>query len=265
MPELPDVQVFKEYVDATSLRQRIDTVHLSELGLLQDVSGSTLRRRLRGERLVKTRRHGKHLFIEVGGGGWLRLHFGMTGDLKYYSDEDDALDHQRLVLDFEGGAHLGYRNMRKLGQIGWVSDPEDFIDEIGLGPDPLESDLDLRRFRERLAGRRGTIKGTLMNQSVLAGLGNVYTDEILFQSRLHPRARTDSLDEDTVEDLFRTMNEVLERSIAARAKPEDMPGHFLLPNRHADGECPECGRRLTTTEVSGRTTYYCSRDQQRKS
>lgn len=229
MPELPDVQVFKEYVDATSLHQEITGVHADAGGLRETGSLRTLRRRLEGRRLLSARRHGKHLFLKIEDDGWLRLHFGMTGSLPYFKG-DETPEHAKLLLDFPEGYHLAYANVRKFGEIGLVDDVDAFVEEEGLGPDAL--DLDLEGFRERLAGRRGTIKGTLTNQAVLAGLGNEYTDEILFQ---------------------------------ARVEPDRMPDDFLLRHR-AEGEpCPRCGRPIEKIEVAGRPTYLCPHEQVRPS
>lgn len=281
MPELPDVQVSKEYVDATALHQRITGVHPKAGGLRESVSDSTLRRRLDGRRFASARRHGKHLFLEVEDDGWLRLHFGMTGFLSYYRDREEAADggsgeqgggsasgggagppdRTKLLLDFPDGYHLAYVNVRKFGEIGFVDDVDDFVAEHGLGPDAME--LDPEGFRERLAGRRGTIKGTLMNQEVLAGLGNVYTDEILFRAGVHPRSKTDELAEETVGRLYEAMQEVVEGAVGARAQPDEMPDDFLVPRREEGAECPRCGAEIEKTEVSGRPTYFCPREQER--
>lgn len=256
MPELPDVQVFKEYLDATALHQRIDHVHVAARDILDEVSASTLRRHLKGRSFDSTRRHGKHLFVEVEGDDvWLRLHFGMTGNLKYYEDDDEEPDHTRLRLDFANGYHLAYRNTRKLGQIGLVGDVDEYIEKEGLGPDALARDFDLRSFRQALEGRHGTIKGALMNQSVIAGIGNIYADEMLFYAGVHPEAKIDRLSDDTIGEIFRAMKAVLESAIEARVR--DFPRNFLVPRREEGAECPRCHGEITKTSVSGRSTYFC--------
>ena len=264
MPELPDVQVFKEYLESTSLHQRIEGVTVAADRILVDVSARTLKSRLREKSLISTQRHGKHLFVEIEDDAWLRLHFGMTGKLEYFKGERELQEHVRLRLDFANDYHLAYSNTRRLGEIGLVDDIADFVKEEDLGPDALARDFDLAAFREALAGRRGRIKATLMNQSVLAGIGNIYADEILFQASLHPEAKANRLKADTVRDLYRAMHRVLKQAIEARAEPERLPRSYLLPHRGADGECPHCGRGLKKTKVSGRATYFCSADQRRR-
>ena len=255
MPELPDVQVFKETIDATSLHREVHTVHLSADRIL-DVSERTLRRHLKGHELASTRRHGKWLFVEADG-GWLLLHFGMTGEA-VYRETGEAPDYVKMALDFAGGGTLHIVNRRKFGRIGWIDGPDTFVEEVGLGPDPLATDgFDLAAFRARLDGRRGTIKGTLMNQEVIAGLGNVYVDEILFQSDLHPEAKTDKLESATVGTLHRTMSRVIRKAIEARVDPDELPQSWLLPRREPGGDCPRCGGTIRRMKVSGRSTYWC--------
>ncbi len=263
MPELPDVQVFKEYIDATSLHRRIKAAHVSASGLLRGVSAQTLRNRLGGHELARTRRHGKHLFVRIDGGPWLRLHFGMTGDVVHVGRGEDAPEHTRLHLEFARGG-LAYRNPRKLGQIGLVEDVDEFIEENDLGPDALSGELDLETFRDVVRGHHGAVKSTLMNQAVIAGIGNVYADEVLFAAGIHPEAQANRLRDETLGDLHRAMIRILKRAVAARVDPDRMPSSFLLPHREEGGTCPRCGRRLTVSRVGGRATYHCSRDQQKK-
>jgi formamidopyrimidine-DNA glycosylase len=262
MPELPDVQVFQQYLDSNALRQRIRDVELSAAGMLAGVSGKTLRTKLIRRELVATRRHGKNLFVRLAGDGWLFLHFGMTGALKYFGDAERPPEFTRLRLDFANGHHLAYVNMRKLGKIGLVDDVDAFIAEQKLGPDAL--DLDLAGFRRALAGRRGKIKATLMDQTVMAGIGNIYADEVLFAAGVDPRARTERLASATVRELHKAMRAVLAKAIEAGADVDNLPRSFLLPHRARGGRCPKCGRMLRQIKLGGRTTYLCPRHQRKK-
>lgn len=267
MPELPDVEAFRTYLDSTSLHRRIRRVRVPVPELLEGVKPVALTTHLEGRQLLSTRRHGKNLLVEVGRGdgtkreGWLHLHFGMTGGLDYAEKDDEGPEHTVLRLDFEGGARLAYTNLRKLGKVGWVNDVDAWIDAEGLGPDPLEDEVDLERFRGMLRGRRGTLKGLLMNQTVLAGLGNELTDEILFQPKLPPGTEVPNLDDETVARIHRTLYEVLETVTDARIRSEELPDDYLLPVRDKDGRCPRCGHPLETTKVAGRTSYFCPEDQ----
>lgn len=267
MPELPDVEVQKELLDAHGLHRRIEHVYVSADRILADVSASTLRRRLDGHTLRSSRRHGKQLFAEIEDDGWLRLHFGMTGYLAHYREgeegegEEGPPEHTRLRLDYAGGGHLAFVNVRRLGKIGLVDDPDAFLEEKGLGPDALDPSFDAAALGSVLEGRTGAVKAALADQSRIAGIGNVYADEMLFQARIHPETPAGELDEDDVRRLHREMRRVLEAAVEARV--EDFPDWFLLPHRREGGRCPRCGAEVENFRVSGRTTWICPEEQTR--
>lgn len=262
MPELPDVQVFKEYLDATGLHQTIQSVQIRREEILADISRRTLQRRLTGHAVRSTRRHGKYLFAEVDEAGWLVLHFGMTGYLEY-SETQEPPEHTRLLLQFENGAHLAYVCQRLLGTVAWTEDPQTFIDGHELGIDGQSDELDLAAFEERIGGKRGTIKSALMDQETIAGLGNVYVDEILFQARVHPKTPCSDLDRKALKALHRQMQRVITAAVRARVQTDKMPKSFLLPQRGRDEpHCPRCDAPLKTLKVSGRTSYICPKCQQ---
>ncbi len=255
MPELPHVVAFKRYLDATALHQRIETTHVRESRVLA-VSPSTLRRHLLGKAFAGSRRHGKQLFVAVEGGERvLRLHFGMTGQLHYH-ERGDAPDHTAVLFDFDGGGHLAFVNPRTFGEIDLVRDVDDWID-AHLGPDAHADGFDLAAFRDALAGRRGSLKRLLMDQSVIAGLGNLYVDELLFQCGLHPRTDVDELAEDAVGTLYRTLRRILDKAIDVNAERDRLPRTWLLPQREDGAACPRCDGEIARTEVAGRATYWC--------
>ncbi|MEJ2722331.1 MAG: DNA-formamidopyrimidine glycosylase family protein [bacterium] len=263
MPELPDVELFKRYLNRTALHKTISAVHIDDRGILSRVRPRRLRRVCDGGELRASRRHGKHLFARVDGAGWLRLHFGMTGFLKYYRDDDRQPAHTRLRLEFENGFSLAYDCQRKLGEVGLVSDVDDFIEREGLGLDPLEDDLPAGTFADLLSDRRGTIKSLLMNQGVLAGIGNIYSDEILFQTGLDPRSEVRALDGRRRGRLLRTIKRVLRKAIDYHVDPDRFPPTYLLPHRDDGVGCPRCGGKIRRIRLSGRSAYICDRHQER--
>lgn len=123
MPELPDVEVWREYVDATALHRPVVGLGHGASGLRRTVPGRELERELVGRELASTRRHGRHLSVDVLGGGWLRLHFGMTGALRYCRRGGEP-DHTRLRIDFENGFHPALQNTGKPGMIALLRDPD---------------------------------------------------------------------------------------------------------------------------------------------
>ncbi len=257
MPELPDVEVFKRYLDATSLHQEIADIEVYSRQVLEGVNAEGLREKLIGHAIESTHRHGKYLFGEVGEDGevWLALHFGMTGNLKYFKDMDKEPSYDQVLITFANGYHLAYESQRKLGKVRVIDDVTQFVARKDLGADAL--DVNLATFKSLLAGRRGMIKSALMDQSLIAGIGNVYSDEILYQERLHPRTPVKHLDAEMVEDIFHTMREVLHTAIDHQAIPDQFPDSYIIPHRHGDGKCPGCGGAVERVKVSGRSAYYC--------
>ncbi|MBD3347808.1 MAG: Fpg/Nei family DNA glycosylase [Candidatus Eisenbacteria bacterium] len=263
LPELPDVQVFREYLDATALHKEVRSVSVSrERDILEGVSRSRLTDELVGASLLETRRHGKYMFARLSPGGWLVLHFGMTGYLEFAEDKD-APEHWRLVLRFGENERLAYVCQRLLGRVSYTDDPADFVEAQGLGPDALSDELDRERFDEDVAGRRGMAKSTLMNQAVIAGIGNIYSDEVLFHARVHPERKLRDLDDGERSKLYREMRRVLRKAIECRAQPDRMPRSWITPCRGKEGECSACGEELKTLKVNGRTAYICPNRQKK--
>jgi formamidopyrimidine-DNA glycosylase len=261
MPELPDVELFKRHLDGCALGQTIERVTVSDARILAEVSARQLAARLKGSRFASSRRHGKHLLVRLSKGGWLTLHFGLTGRLQYFHDMADEPAYERVRFDFTNGRHLAYVNLRLLGRVGLAEDAEAFIRDQDLGPDLLDPGFDLAAFETALAGRRGGVKALLMNQSLVAGIGNIYADEILFQARLHPGARADRLGAGARKRLFRSIKRVLEIAIARGAGSEQfldkLPRGYLLRAREKGGRCPRCAAEIAVLKASGRTGYFC--------
>jgi formamidopyrimidine-DNA glycosylase len=189
----------------------------------------------------------------------------MTGSLKHFTDGEQDPPYDRMRLDFDDGHHLAYVNARLLGRIGLAADDAAFIAAQGLGPDALDPLFDHAAFEQSLAGRKRDVKSLLMDQEVVAGIGNSYSDEILFQARLNPRTRCDRLDVGARQQLFGRLKSVLKTAIASGAGAERLvdrlPSSFLTPHREKGGRCPRCGGEIASAKFSGRTAYYCPRCQ----
>jgi formamidopyrimidine-DNA glycosylase len=263
MPELPDVEIFKRYLDVTSLHQRIDDVDVRNAYILKDVTARELARGLKGRRFESSRRHGKHLFVRADGKLWLRLHFGMTGSLDYFKDDGQAPRHTRVLFVFADNHRLAFDDQRQFGQIGLLKDVDEFLKERALGPDAL--DLDLPEFRKIVGKRRGSVKSILMNQRLIAGIGNIYADEILFSTRMHPATEISRLGDKALTKLFRATRYILEKAIAAKADVNHMPKSWLLSHRGKGGKCPRCGRKLRSARIGGRSAWFCAYCQKRAS
>lgn len=257
MPELPDVAAMKRYLDATSLHQPIKAVHVRDARILAGISSQPLQDRIQGARFDRSHRHGKHLFVSVDDKGWLVLHFGMSGFLQYWRHPDHSPRHERLRFDLENGCSLAYASQRLLGEVSWADDLDSFLKRAGIGPDVLDREFDVQAFQQVLSGSRAAIKSALMDQKRMAGIGNVYADEICFQAKVHPKTPVNRLDVQSTSRLYTCLQRVLENAVAVDAQAEKLPAGYLLPHRRQATACPRCGKALETIKVSGRSTYLC--------
>lgn len=265
MPELPDVEIFHRLVFEHCRGRMIDRAVVSDAGILEGISAPAFERRLKGERINSSRRHGKHLFLLLGKGGALAMHFGMNGSLQLVSKASAEPSYTRVRLDFDEGDRLAYVNPRRIGRVSMCDSVEEFVSRSELGPDALDPKFDIRTFRSILSGSKRDIKAVLMDQALMAGVGNIYSDEILFQAGIPPSELAAVLDRERVSRLFRAMRRTLETAIRCRGGSERdtdrLPKNFLLPQRHRGGACPRCGAALTTAKFGGRTAYFCGRCQ----
>jgi formamidopyrimidine-DNA glycosylase len=263
MPELPEVETYARYFATHALRQTIARVDVRDERILGEIRKDTFVKKLKGREFVSVRRHGKHLFAEVSAKDtWLHLHFGMSGDLGYYRDAADAPRFARIVFDFANGAHLAFEDMRLFGVADIVSSPEAFIEDRGLGPDPLDPKFTFARFAALLERKRGAVKSLLMTQEAIAGLGNLWVDETLYLASIHPRRPIHRLKKEEARAIYTSMRRLLNDVIARRGRGAGMPAKSLYENREPGGRCPRCGGTIERTVVFGRTTYFCPKHQQ---
>jgi formamidopyrimidine-DNA glycosylase len=261
MPELPEVETFKRYLDSTSLRQRITAVEVSDSYVLKGISARQLALRLKGRRFDSSHRHGKHLFVRAGDQLWLRLHFGMTGSLEYVNTDELMPKTARVIFRFAGNARLAFDDQRKFGEIELIEDVDKFLRKRSLGPDALK--ITLSQFRAMVGKHRGATKAILLNQGLIAGIGNLYADEILFRARMHPATEAATFGDQDLTRLFRATRYVLEKAIALKTDFNRLPKSWLLTHRGKCGRCPRCDRVLKSATIGGRTTWFCTHCQQR--
>jgi formamidopyrimidine-DNA glycosylase len=263
MPELADVEGYRRYLARHAKGKRIDGVEAPSADLLRNTSPAGLGRALRGRRFAAPDRHGKWLIALTDGDSSVLMHFGMTGDLSWSAGGSSGRHpHDRVVFRLGGGEELRYRNMRKFGGI-WLARSEPEIGRITgpLGPDAL--DLDRGAFEELIASRRGGVKAALMNQRLLAGIGNELSDEILWRARIHPETGLGSMSRRARGRIYDAMREVLTDS-ARHGRIPRKPGWIEEVRRTPDAKCPRCGTKLRRATVAGRTAYWCPRCQRRR-
>lgn len=258
MPELPSVEIFKKYFDSHALNQTIKEVRVSSPEILSDIKVEDFKNFLTEKKFTSTSRYGKYLFSTLNKGFYLFLHFGMTGFLRYRLNNEPPDIHERLTLIFNNEKSLSFVDPRKFGKVGITPNLDHFLKEKKLGPDALH--LDYHSFKKLFENRNGALKPLLLNQNFIAGIGNLYADEILYQSSLHPLTKASTLKESDLWNLYRNIVRVLRKAIEYQDKLENFPDEYLLAHRYKGGECPE-KEALKVIKVSGRTTYFCPRRQ----
>ncbi len=257
MPELPDVERMRRFFERRASWKTIHRVVLSDPGIVRNVEPKELVGALEGRRFGKPRRLGKWLIAPTDS-PTLLIHFGMTGDLLWGDDEWGRTVYDRATFVLEGG-ELRYRNVRKLGGLWLATRAEELQRLLGpLGPDAWG--LGWERFSKRLRGRRAQLKAALMDQTILAGLGNVLVDEILWQAKLAPQRRVSELKGGELKRLFEKMETVLKKSVEAGMVPP-RPDWLTGVRGKWKAGCPRCGRKLTRRPFGGRSSYYCGRCQ----
>lgn len=218
VPELPDVEGRRRYLARHAAGRRIESVSAPAPSVIRNTSPQGLGRALGGRSFAAPERHGKWLVAPATRAGrklaFVLLHFGMTGELAWVGDRRRAARpphrHDRVIFRLAGG-ELRYRDMRMLGGVWLARDEGEIAMVTGpLGPDAQAVGRD--QLRQLLGARRGGLKATLMNQRVLAGVGNELSDEILWRARLDPRRPARGLRERDLDRLHEAMREVIEDS-----------------------------------------------------
>jgi len=258
MPELPEVETI-----VRGLRRKVEGRAISKTW------GIPTSKSLVGKRILSVRRRAKYLVLSLEDGSTVLVHLGMTGRLLYSDSLRQASKHTRAFFIFENGGQLTFDDARKFGKVKLYR-REHTIPEIeGLGPEPLEPGFSVQALARVMEKTKRRVKDLLMDQRVIAGLGNIYVHEILFASGVHPFAPSCSLPQRAVRSLHENIKEVLKRAIAKR-------GTTLSDYRDVEGregtfqdslqvygreKCPRCHRAIERVKLSGRSTYYCPRCQ----
>jgi formamidopyrimidine-DNA glycosylase len=258
MPELPEAERARTLIEARALGRKIIAVDDRDTYVCRPHAPGEIAAALEGRALTSAHRLGKTMWCETddGVGPVLGLHLGMTGRIVVDDDAagdpppaTEALVADRFTLAFADGGTLRLRDRRRLGRA--VLDP----DLSGLGPDALEVTRD--EFRARVGRGSAPLKARLMDQSVIAGLGNLLVDEILWQARRHPLRPAGELDAGQLDALRRAVRAAVRRSI----KRGGAHTGDLNPRRAPGGRCPRCGAELVRDRVGGRTTWWCPEEQ----
>ncbi len=259
MPELPENEAQRLELERECLNRTIEAIELGDDTSYIELPGDNERAKLIGHQFTETRRHGKNIFAGSKTGPWMTVHLGMTGRLVPFNAPEDPPDHTKLLISFEGDRRLAFRCPRKLGHVRVIESPEGYIAQEELGSDALSIDKD--EFLEVFGSTRSAVKSALMKQQKMAGVGNLWSDETLFQAGIHPEARTDELGEEKLVKIFTIMRSVLQAVVKVEADYKQLDEKWLIRHRSEDADCPRCEGTIRKKKVGGRTAYFCEKHQ----
>ena len=258
MPELPEVEAYRLYVEEALFESPIQKVELHREKVMKS-DWQEFKKQTQGQRFIATKRIGKYLFMQVENKKWVLFHFGMTGKPEFYQSNEVQPKHSRLIIHFESGLKLAFVCMRLFGRVELVDSIEQYQKEHQLGVDALE--VSKKDFAAYLSSRKAAVKTVLLHQKGFAGVGNWIADEVLFQSGIHPEIRAHQLSEQQVERIYQDLQDVLRISVEKKANYHAFPDYFMVKERWGEGNCPKCGEELKRIVVGGRGTYLCENEQ----
>jgi formamidopyrimidine-DNA glycosylase len=273
MPELPEVETVRRGLVSVLEGRRLARV-IARRGDLRWPLPPDLGQRLTGRRVERLERRAKYLLWRIEGGDVVILHLGMSGRVKVFTADPPAEErHDHLIFETEDGAVVRFCDPRRFGSLDLTTDGELAGHALlrNLGPEPLETGFDAAYLARRLTGKTGPIKAALMDQRLVAGLGNIYVCEALFRAGISPRRRAGSLSVPRLERLAEAVRAVLGEAIVAggstlrdHRRPDGELGYFQHRFAVYDREgqaCPACTRGacpgVRRIVQAGRSTFYC--------
>ena len=265
MPELPEVETIARQLRARGIEGRcIEQVEINWEKTMEPLSGAAFCEALIGKTLETITRYGKWMMFTLGSGRTIMIHLRMSGSFSMAPGT-----HDRIILTLSGGTKVYFSDPRKFGRWKLVDDPARILG--ALGPDALTKAFTLKGFREALLRRKRILKPVLLDQTVVAGLGNIYVDEALWESRIHPERICCSLSDDETELLYKAIRHVLQVGVQNRGTSL---GEGRSNYRDVDGDsggyrekvkaygrggrpCHRCGTLLEKRVVAQRGTTFC--------
>jgi formamidopyrimidine-DNA glycosylase len=265
MPELPEVETVVRALRQPLLGRTITEVRNYWPRHIATPSLAELQRRIHGRRITAVNRRGKYLLFPLDDGQTLIIHLKMSGHLAVVSSQSPSDKYTHTIFALENGQELRFRDMRKFGKVYLVEDVAEIVG--GLGPEPLEDEFTVAVLQERLNGRQRALKPLLLDQSFIAGVGNIYADEALFYAGLHPERRAHRLTQAEIEALYAAVQKVLrlgiERegaSIDKYTKPDGSKGDMqnaVAVFRRTGQPCYQCETPIIRIVLGGRSTHFC--------
>jgi formamidopyrimidine-DNA glycosylase len=271
MPELPEVEAFKNIV-AQCTNKKITQIAILDSRVIKKISTTTFKKNLIGSRFTSVHRRGKYLVIATSTDKKLIMHFGLTGFV-VLSKPDQSVRFSCVNFSLSNKKVLHWADIRKFGRLYLVDNADEIQGIKDLGPDALA--LSFKEFQQLVSTQQQkNVKAFLMDQSIIAGIGNEYSDEILFQAGIDPHHRLKDLSPAAIKKIYEQIKKVLNYAISVRKKDiskgekvtmqniHDFKTSYLQAHRHTDGKCPKNPHHnLKKVTIAGRSAYYCPIDQ----
>jgi len=274
MPELPEVETVRRSLIDHLVGRTIVGVELAAFpGVIGDMALAVFAAGVTDHVILDMRRRGKYLLLDLDDGSGIEVHLRMTGSLLLLPSGTPAVRFEHLRILLNDGQTLRYADQRKFGRV--VFHPElgaDYL-QSKLGPEPLTNQFNANYLARRLQGRTAAIKALILDQRIIAGIGNIYADEALFRSRLHPLQPGGTLTSAEILSLTRSIKYVLRQGVENRGTSfssyrdgygQEGANQFRLRiygRGRSNDPCPRCGGPLTIVEAGGRSSHVCVRCQ----
>ena len=268
MPELPEVETIRKSLTAIHGATITGVVFGPFTGFLTGLGPPDFQRSVTGCQVESIGRRGKYLLLGLSSGDTLAVHLRMTGELTIVEAGTVLPPHHHLTFTLNGERELRYRDTRKFGRL-WLLDSAGLAAlDRSLGPEPLDTGLSHDRFAKMLRHRQRAIKPLLLDQTFIAGIGNIYADEVLFAAGIHPHRPADSLEEGEATALLEAIQDVLSGAIARNGttirdyrngfgEPGTNQNHLRIYRRETGDPCPRCGGPVVRLVVAQRGTKVC--------
>lgn len=269
MPELPEVEIVKRTLQLKLGGLAFESAEVFLPKVIRTPDPSRLSEMIAGKKIIKLGRRGKYLLMHLSGGFSLVFHLRMTGRLTYCEKEHPMDKYTHVVFDLDNGCQLRFADMRQFGRI-WLLLTDSLESLSGfkdLGVEPFDEIFTRDFLKKELRRRHSRIKPLLLDQTFIAGLGNIYTDEVLHRARINPERLATTLNAREVAHLYRAILEVLQEGIEHRGTTvrdfidgDGRTGQYqdmLRVYSREDKPCPACGKGIVKKKIGGRSSYYC--------
>jgi formamidopyrimidine-DNA glycosylase len=267
VPELPEVETIKEDLRELVVGSRIQEAKVLDAALVEQPSPKEFARRVEEVSITEARRRAKHLILELDNGMNLVFQLKIGGQLLLVPPVEEPTTALMLLLYLDGERRLFLRDGTGFSRARLMSG-EELEDRLSpLGPEPLEDGFDVQYLRQKLGSRKAQIKALLLDQKIVAGIGNIYVDEILYDARVHPRRKANTLSAEEWNALYTAIRGNLAAGIEHRGttvrlyrdvlgRPGEHQNYLRVFEKHGL-PCPECGSTVVREKVAGRSTHFC--------